>query len=115
MIKERVVVIKDIPGEINVFLNSPSEYVEKDRKRIQKFIDKNIIDLLIGIVDKEEIAVWKEKFIEVGGANEIGLGGFMQTLRIAIVGGLSGPDLFELADILGKDVTLDRLNQLKNQ
>ena len=114
MIKERVVVIKDIPGEINVFLNTPSEYVEKDRKRIQKFIDKNIIDLLIGIVNKEGIAVWKEKFIEVGGANEIGLGGFMQTLRIAIVGGLSGPDLFELADILGKDVTLDRLNQLKN-
>ena len=36
----------------------------------------------------------------------------MQLLRIAIVGELTGPDLFLIIKLLGKDVTLKRIENL---
>ena len=36
----------------------------------------------------------------------------MQFLRISLVGDLSGPDVFFIIKIVGKDVTLRRLNSL---
>ena len=47
-----------------------------------------------------------------GEENEIGMGAFMQVLRVAVVGSLSGPNLIPLLTILGKDVTLRRLERL---
>jgi glutamyl/glutaminyl-tRNA synthetase len=35
----------------------------------------------------------------------------MQSLRIAIVGNLSGPDIFTVCEILGNQVTLNRLEK----
>jgi glutamyl-tRNA synthetase len=35
----------------------------------------------------------------------------MQSLRMALVGKLTGPDLFEICKVLGKDVTLKRIDQ----
>ena len=42
------------------------------------------------------------------------MGAFLQTLRVAVVGGLSGPDLMPLVELIGKDVTLRRLERLMN-
>jgi len=40
---------------------------------------------------------------------EIAVGTLMQTLRIALVGRLAGPDLFAIMEIIEKDVTLNRI------
>jgi len=37
----------------------------------------------------------------------------MQTLRLAVVGSLSGPDIIEVIKVIGKSSTLDRLEMLK--
>ena len=47
-----------------------------------------------------------------GEENDIGLGAFMQVLRVAVVGSLSGPNLIPLLTVIGKDVTLRRLERL---
>ena len=39
---------------------------------------------------------------QCGEENEIGMGAFMQVLRVAVVGSLSGPNLIPLLTILGK-------------
>ena len=39
----------------------------------------------------------------------------MQILRITIVGKLSGPDLFSIIKIIGKNVTLKRINNLMSK
>ena len=41
--------------------------------------------------------------------HEINTGVMMQSLRVALVGKLAGPDIFEICYILGKDVTLRRI------
>jgi len=39
----------------------------------------------------------------------------MQTLRMAAVGNLSGPDIVEVIKVIGKNSILERLELLKNQ
>jgi len=36
----------------------------------------------------------------------------MQSFRLALVGKLSGPDIFEICAVLGKEVSLKRINDL---
>ena len=45
----------------------------------------------------------------------IGMGAVMQTLRMAAVGNLSGPDIVEVIKVIGKNSILERLELLKNQ
>jgi glutamyl-tRNA synthetase len=42
----------------------------------------------------------------------IPMGALMQSFRIALVGQLSGPDLFEICNVLGKEVSLIRIENL---
>ena len=54
----------------------------------------------------------KDKIIAYGSQNNIKLGFLLQLLRTAIVGELSGPDLFSIIKIIGKSVTLERIENL---
>ena len=42
-------------------------------------------------------------------AKEWGFGSVMVPIRLALVGSSSGPDLFEILELLGKDETIDRI------
>ena len=65
---------------------------------------------------KEEIAVkdWKSKIQEWNENEKLPFGAIMQSLRLAIVGNLSGPDIFDICEILGNQVTLRRLEKFYN-
>ena len=54
----------------------------------------------------------KNKIVNYGSNNNIKLGFLMQLLRIAIVGELKGPDLFSIIKIIGKNVSLNRIENL---
>ena len=43
--------------------------------------------------------------------NEIGMGKVMQPFRLSLVGALKGPHLFDIADVIGKDETLNRIEK----
>jgi glutamyl-tRNA synthetase len=43
--------------------------------------------------------------------NEIGMGKVMQPLRLSLVGALKGPHLFDIAEIIGKDETVSRIQK----
>ncbi|MDA9804305.1 glutamate--tRNA ligase, partial [Flavobacteriaceae bacterium] len=44
--------------------------------------------------------------------NEIGFGNVMMPLRLALVGEMKGPDVFEIAAILGKKEVISRINKV---
>jgi glutamyl-tRNA synthetase len=50
-----------------------------------------------------------------GSENQISFGNIMKTLRLCIVGSLSGPDLFKIMDIIGPEETLHRIENLINK
>ena len=115
LIKERLILLEDIKKEVDCFINDPVEYDAKSIKRIKK-VDVNEIGLILkkGIKTNrlDELKSYMQKESE---ERSIGLGAFMQVLRVAVVGSLSGPDLIPLITILGKDVTLRRLDRLINE
>ena len=47
--------------------------------------------------------------------NEIGMGKVMQPFRLSLVGALKGPHLFDIAETIGKEETIKRLESaIKN-
>ncbi|MDB4187457.1 glutamate--tRNA ligase [Flavobacteriaceae bacterium] len=114
LVKERLVLMNDLEKATEFFLKDPEDYDEKSMKRIDKFDVKTVLELISESVKENELSELKDAFVQKGEANGIGLGAFMQMTRIAIVGGLSGPDLFSILEVLGKDVTLRRLERLIN-
>jgi len=57
----------------------------------------------------------KEELMDFGSKNEISFGNIMKTLRLCLVGSLSGPDLFKIIEIIGPEETLHRIESLTNK
>ena len=114
LIKERLVLLSDIEKEADCFINDPKDYDAKSLKRIAKIDISKVGALLKKGIKENEIEELKNFMQKNGEENNIGLGAFMQVLRVAVVGSLSGPDLIPLLTVIGKDVTLRRLERLIN-
>ncbi len=110
LIKERLFTLNDLAEEIQ-WLNEPEKY---DEKTVQKLISKAPGQLLVALSARIEelsgIENLKDALMTWAKSNDVPVGFMMQSLRISLVGALSGPDLFEICDILGKDVILKRIN-----
>lgn len=113
LIKNRLEVLTDIHKEMKVFIEDPKTYDEKSMKRISKFNIKGIGAYLISMVE-EDLENLKENISSKANELDLGMGNFLQVLRVAVVGSLSGPDLIPLIKLVGKDVTLRRLKRLMN-
>jgi glutamyl-tRNA synthetase len=114
MIKERATFISDFWGQSSFFFEAPAEY---DPKAIKKRWKENTPEILsglkdvlnsIGTFDKQNIHDDVEKYAQ---EKEIGMGQVMIPLRISLVGGTFGPDLAEIAEILGKEEVTSRIDR----
>lgn len=114
LIKDRLVLLNDIEKETSCFIKDPNGYEEKSMKRIAKLDLFKIGELIKKGIIENDINNLKDYLVHCSKQEDIGLGAFMQVLRIAVVGGLSGPDLMPLVSVIGKDVTLRRLERLIN-
>ena len=112
LIKERLVLLSDIEKESKCFINDPKDYDAKSLKRIAKIDVPKVGALLTEGIKNNELGELKDFMQKSSEENDIGIGAFMQVLRIAVVGSLSGPNLIPLLTVIGKDVTLKRLDRL---
>ena len=80
-----------------------------------KLKSKNADKILEGILnivgDCNEFETLKDLLIVWAEENEINIGVVMQCFRVALVGKLSGPDLFEICKLLNKDIILIRISK----
>lgn len=104
----RVALLNDFKKELAVFAENPEIDIQVAHK-IQKknpimLLEKVQYELESGSVDglKEALFSWTKK-------EGFSIGPIMQSLRIALVGDLSGPDLFAIIGVLEKSVTLNRI------
>ncbi len=112
LLKERATFVSDLWEQGNFFFETPSGYDEKAAKKAFKEdtpqILRQVADLLMEADDfssenlSEKIKGWVT-------AQEMGFGKVMMPLRLALVGEMKGPDVFEIAAILGKKETVKRL------
>ena len=113
LIKNRLEVLTDIHEEMRVFIDDPKSFDEKSIQRISRFDIKEIGRHLVSVVE-QDLDKLKENVEAKANEIDLGMGAFLQVLRVAVVGSLSGPDLVPLVKLIGKDVTLRRLERLMN-
>ena len=112
LIKERATFVSDFWELSKFFFAAPTEYNAKASKKQWKEgtpdIMKALIDVLTNIADfssqnvENIVKAWLTE-------KELGFGKVMPPFRLALVGAMSGPHLFDIAAMIGKQETIDRL------
>lgn len=112
MIQERCEFVNDIWAQAHFFFQAPESY---DERTIQKKWKPDTNEKLQAIsVFFETIGTWtaeniKEQFSAFMTEKEWGFGVVMVPVRLALVGESSGPDLFEICELIGKAETIGRI------
>ena len=108
LVKERLNTSHDLVRELKVFLGQPKEY---DLAVVEKIGRETVFDVLNFCKLKEsrmsEPSALKDELMAFGSKNEISFGNIMKTLRLCLVGNLSGPDLFKIIAFIGSEETLN--------
>ena len=114
LIKERAVFIEDLWEQGHFFFVEPTSYDPKNTKKAWKHDTELIMNKVSKILENEEDFTAENLQNSVKAwitSQEIGFGKVMQPLRIALVGSLQGPDLYKIAEYIGKEETLARINK----
>jgi len=112
MVRERVNFVHELWDQTYFFFQNPESYdakvVKKRWKNKVPQAIENIKDILAE-ADKWHADGLKQKVSDYINNNELGFGAVMNGLRLSIVGGAKGPDLFKIIEIIGRDRTLERI------
>ncbi len=112
LMKERVVFASEIAHDASYFFIEPQQY---DEKTVEKKWKDNSATLLLDLstklaalekFDAHNIESAFHDFLQESG---IGLGQVMPVLRLALTGLGNGPQIFEIAEILGKETVIKRI------
>ncbi|WP_034887172.1 glutamate--tRNA ligase [Gillisia sp. Hel_I_29] len=112
LLKERAVFVDDLWELSNYFFIAPTLLDPKASKKAWKEDTNDILENLIAIVSSVQPYTTENLQTEIKEwitSNEIGFGKVMQPLRLALVGSLQGPDVFEIAYLLGREETIKRI------
>jgi glutamyl-tRNA synthetase len=115
LIKKRVSLMTDFQKEITPFIESPAEFDGRAAEKVLRHINIGDLSIVEEHIRLTEINHLKENIYRVSKEKNVNFGKLMQFLRISLVGNLSGPDIFFIIKIIGKDVTLRRFNSLLNK
>lgn len=115
LIKERATFISDFWALSSFFFEAPERYDEKsfakimnqDARELMSELSRKITQISDFTVEniQNDVKTWI-------GKKEIGFGKVMQPLRLALVGAMMGPDVFEIMFMIGKAETVQRLENL---
>ncbi|WP_459210231.1 glutamate--tRNA ligase [Aquimarina rhabdastrellae] len=117
LIKERAVFPKDLWNLSSYFFIAPTSYDTKAAKKAWKEDTPTLITELVSVIKNIEdfstdnVTTIIKEWIT---SKEIGFGKVMMPLRLSLVGSLQGPDVYQIAAILGKDETIKRLENSLN-
>ena len=112
--KERGKTLVELAGQIELILNAPTEYNEKNAKKAFKGEAKEILaDFIVmlkesGAETPAEYHAVIEKIVET---KEIGFGKIGQPLRVSLLGAMTGSGLDEIMAIIGTEETVKRVEK----
>ena len=113
LIKERAHFVSEFWELSDYFFEAPTSYDEKAAKNWKEetpALMENLIAVLEGIQDFNSATI--ETVVKDWlTANEIGMGKVMQPFRLSLVGALKGPHLFDIAELIGKEATIERIQK----
>ncbi len=114
LFQERLYTLDDLKEE-TAFLKAPYPYDEKSVGKLQNKNPQFVLGQIAALLEtQKEGESIKEPLFQWAKENEISLGVVMQSFRLSLVGQLTGPDLFAICTLLGKDVSLKRVQDFIN-
>lgn len=114
LIKDRATFVKDFWDLGAYFFIAPTEYDAKASRKSWKEGTTELMQELISVLNNiedfsgENVENEVKKWIT---SKEIGFGKVMQPFRLALVGAMKGPHLFDIASMIGKDETIKRIEK----
>ena len=117
LIKERANFITDFWELSHFFFETPTELNEKAVKKAWKDDSTEIMSHVLKLVDSVTDFTVHDLQTTIKGwitDNNISFGKVMMPLRLALVGDLKGPDVFDIMFLIGKDETKRRIENLVN-
>lgn len=117
LIKERANFIGDFWSLSHYFFEAPKHYDEKASKKALKEGTADLMQELITIIDANTDFRTETLQAEIKGwitDHNIGFGKVMMPLRLALVGALQGPDVFDIMFMIGKNETIKRIQNILN-
>ncbi|MGQ1891811.1 glutamate--tRNA ligase [Thermophagus sp. OGC60D27] len=115
LVKERVSFVHELWDQTAFFFSAPQDYDPKVAKKRWKGEIPAFLQTLAEMFDNYDgswdAALLKEKVSQLIQEKQINFGGVMNSLRLALVGGSFGPDLFTIIEILGKEEVTKRIKQ----
>ncbi|WP_296378163.1 glutamate--tRNA ligase [Winogradskyella sp.] len=115
LIKERATFVNEFWGLSHFFFTTPTSYDEKASKKALKEGTSEIMETVKGLVLKTNDFSVENLQTNIKGwitDNEVGFGKVMMPLRLALVGALQGPDVFDIMFMIGKNETVKRIDNL---
>lgn len=95
-----------------MFTNSPANYDINSLSRLDEKKSLHILKYLHDSLNNKKFVLdsWKSEMIGWGKQEGFSAKEIMQTIRMALVGSLKGPDLVSISSFIGEDAFLKRLN-----
>ena len=112
LIKTRVSLITDFELELKPFVEDPTRFDIATIEKVLRAIDISALDIFGENIKVNSVDTIKENIYKVSKEKKLNFGKLMQFLRLSLVGNLSGPDVFFIIKMIGKNVTLRRVNSL---
>ncbi|WP_223550055.1 glutamate--tRNA ligase [Aestuariivivens sp. NBU2969] len=115
LVKERATFISDFWDLSYYFFKAPKQYEEKAVKKAFKEDTPEIMGQIVKIINAMDEFSAKNLQITVKSwitSNDIGFGKVMMPLRLALVGALQGPDVFDIMYMIGKTETVSRIKAM---
>ncbi|MCB0398920.1 MAG: glutamate--tRNA ligase [Winogradskyella sp.] len=115
LIKERATFVSDFWELSHFFFVSPTDYDESASKKAIKDDTADVLNKVIELIKSTEDFTVEHLQTNINGwitDNGIGFGKVMMPLRLALVGALQGPDVFDIMFLIGKAETVKRITAL---
>lgn len=112
LVKERATFVNDLWEQSHYFFNEPVAYEEKAAKKCWQAETEKLMQSIILVLRDETLFTEEhltEKIKSWITENGIGFGKVMQPLRLSLVGEMKGPEVFAIMEILGKEETIERI------
>ncbi len=114
LVKERATFVSELWDQSSFFFEAPQSFDEKASQKAFKPETPELLQKVVSILtDLEDFS--SEKISEaVKGwitSENIGFGKVMMPLRLALVGEMKGPEVFDIISILGKEASISRIEK----
>ena len=112
LIKERATFVQDFWDLSQFFFTAPTSYDEKAAKKAWKEDTDALMNEVVSVIQKTEADSTETLRTAIKDwitFKEIGFGKVMMPLRLALVGALQGPDVFDIMFMIGKAETIKRI------